>query len=180
MNNYTLDQLIIDMILDYPILYKDINYERSRNKVLNQLFFVIGNGLEWRNGVLVEIYDDNETPRLSDRKIPENYFDIQIFSSEPVSLMGENIYLELCSKHDLDIYPICKYSKICNIPNDIQDDFREGALEAISVALDFFNTPHKYMNSESFAHFTDDNDRIEKYIKSQKAYLYNALDKLLR
>lgn len=32
-------------IQEYPSLYKDVDYEKSKLKVLNQIFFVIGNGL---------------------------------------------------------------------------------------------------------------------------------------
>lgn len=33
-------------IQKYPFLYKDVDYEKSKLKVLNQIFFTIGNGLE--------------------------------------------------------------------------------------------------------------------------------------
>jgi hypothetical protein len=34
-------------IQEYPLLYKDVDYEKSKLKVLDQLFFVSGNGMEW-------------------------------------------------------------------------------------------------------------------------------------
>ena len=33
-------------IQEYPLMYKDVDYEKSKLKVLNHIFFTIGNGLE--------------------------------------------------------------------------------------------------------------------------------------
>ena len=33
-------------IQEYPLMYKDVDYEKSKLKVLNHIFFTNGNGLE--------------------------------------------------------------------------------------------------------------------------------------
>ena len=51
MNNKSVFKNFIDnRILEYPILYFSQDYTRSKMKVLDQIFFVIGNGLEFKNG----------------------------------------------------------------------------------------------------------------------------------
>lgn len=41
-----LEDYVRKSIWEYPSLYKDVDYEKSRLKVLNQVFFVLGNALE--------------------------------------------------------------------------------------------------------------------------------------
>lgn len=190
MTNYTLKQLIIDLILDYPLLYKDINYKYSRQKVLNHLFFVNGNGFMWLHGVLCPTTSGEQLPRLTNREIPKDYFEKPIWSKEEDDppffrklRLEERIPYksrEVCSKHAITIYPICKYAKICNIPDDIRIDFHAGALEAISFALDFFEDPHKYMLSDYCRDWAEERkyDKIVKYVKEQKHFLYKAIEKL--
>lgn len=42
-----LEDYVKQSIVAYPILYLDKTYELSRLKVLNQIFLVLGNGMEW-------------------------------------------------------------------------------------------------------------------------------------
>lgn len=192
MKEYTLNQLVVDLILDYPLLYKDINYEYSRQKVLNHLFFVIGNGFTWAHGVLCPTTSEGQLSQLTNRTIPEDYFEKPIWSKEEDELQFfRKLRLEdglpykpreICSKYAIAIYPICKYANICNIPEDIRIDFHAGAMEAVTFALDFFEDPHKYMLSDYCRDWAEERkyDRIVKYVKEQKQFLYEAKEKLLR
>ena len=51
-------------IQEYPSLYKDVDYEKSKLKVLNQVFFVIGNGIE---------FADTEVPEQGGYAIEPKY-----------------------------------------------------------------------------------------------------------
>lgn len=86
-------------IQEYPSLYKDVDYEKSKLKVLNHVFFVYGNGLELADtgnpdncGYVVEPkhkYNKKEDgyKRLKDKPygedkykpIPEGYFDSVVY-----------------------------------------------------------------------------------------------------
>ena len=185
---YTLKQLVIDSILDYPSLYKDINYKLSRQKILNHLFFVNGNGFTWQKGVLCYDTGSESIPSLTTRKFPEDYFEKTIWSKEEDEPEWIKKHIkppykphEICSKHALIIYPICKYAKICNIPENIQNDFLEGALSAIEIAFEFFNDPHKYMVGAYCKEWSKERqyDKIKEYITKQKHFLSEAKTKLL-
>lgn len=192
MCKYTLKQLIIDSILDYPTLFKDVNYAMSKQKVLNHIFFVNGNGLIWNRGVLCYDTDKDEFPSLTNRSLPDNYFDTPVYEKEE----DEAIWLkkfreegnipykpsEACSKTALKIYPICRYAAICNIPDNIQDDFLKGAMEAIDMAIEFYNDPHRYMLVEYCKDWAvkKEYSKIMGYIKRQKQFLQDACDRIMK
>ena len=86
-------------IQEYPFLYKDVDYEKSKVKVLSQIFFTIGNGLEMaatdnpqEGGYVVEPkYKRNKKTngwnRIKDKPyskekykpIPNGYFDSVVY-----------------------------------------------------------------------------------------------------
>ena len=78
--------------------------------VYHHIFLVNGCGYGWENGELVKsfVYD---LPTL----IPNDILKKRMLDFE----MPE----------DEEIYPICEYSKICNIPDDIKPDWLEAAQE---------------------------------------------------
>ena len=49
-----LHHAIAKAIRQYPLLYRDTDYERSKIKVLDHLFLTIGNGYDWYDGYLWE------------------------------------------------------------------------------------------------------------------------------
>ena len=174
------EQYIIHSILDYPDLYKDVDLQHSREKVLDHLFFTNGNGLEWQDGELK--YQDTESSEEA-RKIPKGYFDTPIMSTESDE---DSIFKEwrleegkeykpheVCSKYALNIYPICEYAKITKLPNDIQIDWLYGAEEAINLADRYFDDPyrharHTYINEWVL---TRNFESIQNFLKEQKTYL---------
>ena len=103
-------------IQTYPSLYKSENYEKSKLKVLDHIFFTIGNGLElaWTEnpidgGFVVEPKSKknkktDEWERLYDKPygqetfkvLPESYFEDVVFY-----ITAENKALEITSKKDL-------------------------------------------------------------------------------
>ena len=142
-------------IMQYPLIY------RNALDVYNHLFYVIGNGYEWKNGTLhtygfktksklecikavieehlddakkreLDLSDEIYTSKLSKRDIEE--FAIMRYKSELKRALSEIEIVENAEKlaedftpqKDFKFYPICKYSKCMNIPDDIQPDWLEG------------------------------------------------------
>jgi len=65
-------------IYNYPTLFRDRDYTKSRLLVLNQLFLVIGNGYEWcPDGYLVDAFDPK--PRILE-ELPAGFFDKQLYT----------------------------------------------------------------------------------------------------
>jgi hypothetical protein len=75
-------------IQEYPSMYKDVDYEKSKLKVLNHIFFVIGNGLEFartenpkEGGYICDRSGKNNKPYGKEKykKIPKDYFESVIY-----------------------------------------------------------------------------------------------------
>lgn len=103
------EKLITKLFKDWKTLF------RTRADVLDHLFFTIGNGYRWKNGIL----------KGSDRRYDQ------------LPLNDKEINLSVGPEPDdgslRDFYPISEYSKICNIPTDVQSDWLILALEAIEL-----------------------------------------------
>lgn len=81
-----LDHVIITSILNYPILYKFPTYEMSRLAVLDHIFLVIGNGMEWYKGKFLT-YINYETGELITeaklkKRFPKGYFQKKLWYIE--------------------------------------------------------------------------------------------------
>jgi hypothetical protein len=99
-------------IQEYPSLYKDVDYEKSKLKVLNHIFFTIGNGLEMaetdnpaEGGYFVEpkYKEDKKTGdwiRIKDKPygkekykpIPDGYFESIVYYVSASERPIETIY----------------------------------------------------------------------------------------
>lgn len=116
----------IKKIQEYPTLYKDVDFEKSILKMLNQIFFTIGNGLELAEtenladgGYVVEskYKKDKKTDewvRVYDKpygkekfkKIPNGYFDSVVLyvssCNQPLEIIkrkdGGRIYFRYCKE----------------------------------------------------------------------------------
>lgn len=94
----------------------------TRQKCLDHLFCVVGNGYEWKNGELVSIEKDERIERYKLKK------DVKKAKPNPFT---EQFYSRIEELNNLDKseisnrwYPISeKYSYICNYPDDIKPDW---------------------------------------------------------
>lgn len=118
-------------IQEYPLLYKDSNYEKSKLEVLNHVFFTTGNGLKVamtknpKEGgyitipIMEPVNDDEECDyvRVFDKPygketyppLPENYFENPIYTihsfGEPVALIPRHDTFEVqYKKEDIERY----------------------------------------------------------------------------
>lgn len=145
------EQTVIHAILKYPSLFKDIDFQHSKEKVIDHLFFTNGNGYEWVNGELVLSEYEEDGKFL---EFPDNYFDTALWSDEEdedtlikefrLSQKKEYKAREICNKHVISLYPICKYAQILNLPKDIKKDWLLLAEEAVALGCAYYNDPYKH------------------------------------
>lgn len=156
-------------IQEYPLLYKDVDYEKSKTKVMDHVFFVIGNGLEIGNGYVFdpkykrvdgewEIVDPKPYGAEKYPKIPDGFFDSKAYYvyPSPSKVVGRknklNLYYsegepriyESISKDSYTPYPISEYSfayRVCKEGVFIQQDWFAEMKLLCKVALEYYNDP---------------------------------------
>lgn len=122
---------------EYPRLFQ------SRQRALNHLFCVIGNGYEWVNGELVYeddvTYDENDSDIISKSPMTDEEYEIEHqkwiektvefkCSINPTITREEALKVTLENWHKW--YPISKeFSHICNLPDDITPEWKALAEE---------------------------------------------------
>lgn len=141
---------IAKSILQYPGLYKAKNYEESKLQVLNQIFFTLGNGLEFaqtehpgQGGYIIEPeYVENnhgDWIRLNDepygkrtsKPLPKNLFDSESESNYPFHPYS------FCDEIGL-------LSEILREEHFLQDDWMAELVYLCKRTLEFFNDPEQY------------------------------------
>lgn len=178
------EQFIINQIFEYPLLYKDKDFTRSREKVLDQLFFTNGNGLEWIDG---ELQYEEDTKNNVEHILPENYFSTPLLSTEDDETswikefrLKENKEFkprEICSKEALTIYPICKYAAIVTIPENIKLDWLLAAEDACYMAADYFSDPYKHCRDMYISDWMKQREysKIKEHLQEQIHYIQVAI-----
>ncbi len=92
----------------------------NRFTIFNQMFFTNGNGYVWRNGCL----QYGASPKHVLANITDSDSRIPVDLEEKMK----------CSTGQ-SIYPICKYAKICNVPDDVRPDWLDACFEALEMAI---------------------------------------------
>lgn len=101
-------QLIAASRTVYPDLFA------SDLEVLNHLFFVIGNGFAWDKGRLVDLFEDEQFTHALKGVVGK---DKKLFLDYPA-------YEEKHRQPDRRVfYPICEFSRIMTMPEDVQSDY---------------------------------------------------------
>lgn len=165
----TVKETLISDLMKYPSIHK------NKWDVFHQWFIVNGNGMEWKNGELVDIYD-NKPVTIEESIIKHVDFYITESLSEILDEDKDKRVLEIILngkidrlKKDIinsfkweermndftsdrieDIYPLCEYSKILNIPDDVKPDWKEAAIEMLSWLIENYDKlgeeNQKYIN----------------------------------
>lgn len=99
----TYSDTVKNCIAGYPKLFE------TEGDVLHHLFFVNGNGYEWVNGELIDLFD-TET-----------------------AIQETIVNTSLKPKTSRELYPICQYAKIMCLPEDIKSDWLVAAQKAIKM-----------------------------------------------
>ena len=166
-----LSDQISKSIYEYPSLFKDVDMQKSRIKVLDQLFLVIGNGYEWTDGYLAEMVCKKNgsgfkkfLPYGKEKfsvKLDEKYFKNPIYRTfdhhpEILKLIMENpkfkdlSMIEDCSLFLATPYPISEYSKLNTVPDNVRPDWLDGAIETAEWALSFYTGPDSQLRTLNY------------------------------
>jgi hypothetical protein len=196
-----LEDNIAKSIKDYPSLFKDSNWEKSRIKVLDHLFLTIGNGFEWTlDGYLAESVCKKKGRGF---KKPEKYgkekfswrpdqswFDSKIYGDvkwekEIEALIKENpkfsglLSIEERSDYIPTPYPVCEYSAIITAPENIKLDWLLGAIETAEWAKSFYDgPPQQVMKSNLIMTEKISELSVHKHVNKQLKIICKALTRL--
>lgn len=138
----------------YPSLFQ------TRADVIDHLFFVIGNGYRWHCGELIDDEPRKTLDEITEERIAREVRDIscvrlaqsaaRIFG-DPIpsdeEVLEEQLNEEFAYKigpvrgKPRDFYPVCGYSKICNVPDDVRPDWLRLAREAARMLIRAENRP---------------------------------------
>jgi len=190
-----LNESIAKNIKKYPTLYRDINYQLSRVKVLNHFFLTNGNGMSWWDGFLS---DENEEDWDRDKggwygiggpKYKEDtfkdYFSKNYFTSNKIA-KGKS------SRSQWSPYPISKYSLLIHVPDNVKLDWLLGADEICQYTIQFYNDKSLWKYDSYYQEIgnTFDNGKVmytlEKWLEYKDICLNNLniaqtrIDKLLQ
>lgn len=193
-----LDLYVAKSIRDFPTLFRDVTYEKSRIKVLDQLFLVNGNGLEWKNGTLEDRY--KTTPKMAKQRaeergedyVPKSHMRSTKFEPDyfmkPILVIrklytDENGVVQTYTQNQESTYAwvpysICEYAKLVNIPKNVQKDWLEGAIETYQRTVEFWNQDYDTLDKLFTGRRGWTREQQEKYlareIEEQKAWLDKA------
>lgn len=125
----------------------------NRKRALDQLYCVIGNGYEWKNGRITPNWpypnDEDfaaEEAAWEARWMQEQVSNaIRIYPDDPAA-QEEHVkrYMEIITNKAPDLkllaynkfYPLStNYSELCNVPDDVQDDYLLGAVEVCRLIV---------------------------------------------
>lgn len=136
---------------NYPDIFPD------RNRILDHLFFVTGNGYDWLDGCLIELNPSGHLEFKANTKELNEFQEIidraKNHGKEARRLLGlpEEVededtldsYNEKVWKGDkLPFYPVSKdYSNICCVPDDVQTHWLKIAYEAAILLRDKSGIP---------------------------------------
>ena len=126
----TLELTIQDMFDRYPGLFKD------RSDCLNQLFCVIGNGYEWRNGELYCIGHDEDDNSAREQELLSHLVNGKAYQHNKLSLRAEAMYYAEFRRS--------KYQNDC--PDEIQKELDKADTKYFSSLPD--NVYHKHPRAQ--------------------------------
>jgi hypothetical protein len=195
-----LEDAIAKSIYNYPSLFKDSNWEKSRIKVLDHLFLTIGNGYEWYDGYLTERVGKKVGRGY---KKPEKYGK-QKFTQRPDEVFfTKPVYREASWSEEMKIlikdnpkfsgllemeersdyiptpYPVCEYSAIITAPDNIRSDWLAGAIETAEWAKSFHEGPPAQVMASKFIRTEGISGKAAKtHINRQLTTICKALSQL--
>lgn len=168
------EQVFEDCFKNYPTLFK------TRLDVISQLFFTIGNGYEWFDGAIVctgpEDHLDNGIHHKRKSSLDELYEE----SEDQIKSLSESEYLDEKFKNYLKeclakraedktprpmpddgglrvFYPVCEYSEIERIPDDVRPEWLALAYEAALILRDRSGVSEEQRKSD-LANIEEDED----------------------
>ena len=115
--------------------------------MLHHRYCGIGNGYEWHNGRLCNLYKDREDAGDVYEQQPDFDFSFctELETQFEIDYLLRNHSIDFVRKHTKAlvadryrdwkyIYPLSRFSRLANVPDDAQDDFVVGARLAIDLS----------------------------------------------
>lgn len=137
----SLDGQIWDSLWYYPSSYK------NGGCVLHHMYCVIGNGYDWQDGRLLNTYPDRDDTRDVYEQLSNHDFSFcpELETQFKIDHLQRNHSIDFVRKHAETLvadryrdwkylYPLSRYSRLANVPDDAQDDFVAGARLAIDLS----------------------------------------------
>lgn len=114
----------------------------SRVQVLHHLFWVIGNGYEWKDGELVTLFSEDyeKKPLIPSSPALEAYD--RVYAALGKFIEATPDYIDVVRIPLATVYPLCEYSKILCIPEDVKDDWLDAAMESLQD-VEEYNKRHR-------------------------------------
>jgi len=141
----TVKESLKNSLLLYPSIHQ------NKWAVYHHWFAINGNGYEWKNGELVDMYDNNSITMLQAINKHIKYRTKDMFKNRflflyNISTLVYDIVTTLKLKKRIsdftqteELYPLCEYAKILNIPNDIKPDWLEAVKEFYDYLIENYN-----------------------------------------
>lgn len=112
----TVEEAVKRLMWNYPVLFGQDQYSRWR--VLNHLYFVLGNGYKWAGGEIHEVIES--VPGLISKMAHKGGLDswfLGIKLDKYFAQMGAS------ERPPMRFYPISSGSLIATMPQDVTDDY---------------------------------------------------------
>jgi len=180
-----------DALFRYPSLwFKDEFYEY---RVMEHMFFVIGNGFDWENGELTSNYEERkkQTWRGFLREVMEEYdhqegnpvYLRSIFEDFGLKVSEESLQLfkkeqqaaKLRRKKGINrFYPFSeRHSMAFEVPEDVKQDWLEGAIHFLEFSLTrpltaFYHNHSEWTEEQEIEHAQKQVALVEKTLEKLK------------
>jgi hypothetical protein len=165
-----IDEWILDTISKYPTIYP------NKSKALAHALLGHGNGYEWVDGDLCNIFSDVSEPFEDFVDDPQSMHDLQTnmvldaVRNSPDLVLGDSINFDFN-----DITRLCEYSLIFNLPDNMTKEWANLAgevLHAIETALvRFHREANNFLNSKA--------NRLAKTTRASYDAMYGPTDEEL-
>jgi hypothetical protein len=143
-------------LLKYPSIFP------NKWSVYHHWFIVNGNGYFWRKGALTEgtdrfdytkedaikkihdkfnksVKEENEWEEFEKSEILLNLFEKRRDEQLDLTNKIDERMLDFTPKRE-ELYPLCSFAKILNIPKNIRDDWKEASDEFFNYLMDNYDT----------------------------------------
>lgn len=148
-----------ETVLYYLIKDKDIPFIKNALDVYDMLFCVNGNGFYWKDGELINDNIDITFPIY-------DYVDCAVVDAFNDFTPKDTLLTYITYK--FEFYPLCKYSKLCNFPDNIKPGWFEGIkkmVELIETHTECIN-PHDYAETMKWLEVVK--NKISNHIMNNK------------
>lgn len=151
------------MLIQYPMLFA------TKSDCFEHLFLVNGNGYDWHDGCLADVYsdkddeprwaDENGDPRPGEPVISLPEIEKRLREQRILDAKRQNSNIRLVLENFdaifnepvrfINPYPVCEYSDLFHMPDDVKPDWRDACYEAAQALQVWLNGQRDYPIDEA-------------------------------